>query len=219
MKRIFSITLCIALLLSVGGCKKQGATGLERKLTQKIVDAKSITGNLKGTVKTEISGMGTEEIEMDGNFSVDTKSGFPVFNLKGTMGVGSFLNLPLELSINEEEYTASLLGQSKTSPLKKDTAEQTKEAMKLISKHHASINRTVTESSYEGKPALEIIYDANMLNMVLSRTSLKDVKIENLMLYYVLTEENEPDMILINLKLSNGKISEINAALDITSIE
>lgn len=225
MKKILALALCACAVFCFSGCQKKAtAESMERKITQQLIDAKYIDSDVFGTIGVNMGNMGYRQLSVSGNVKTDTSSGFPKLNLDGTLGIEGLMSLPFKMYMDENKSTINLLGQTQETPINEDTKSKITNAINLASQNQADISRTVKETTYNDMKALEIDYDINQLNMLLSASGAqndpnKKTTVEQMKIYYLLNENNDIHSCVINASSITGTDkTEINLTIKFNSI-
>lgn len=219
MKKTASFIMCILMLLSLYGCRKQDpATKLERQLTGQILAADYLDADVNGSIKMPVENFGEHTFKLSGNMKIDASYGFPNTAVNGSFGLQDTITLPFAFYMTESNMTTSFLGQSSTKGIDDNTKNSIKNGLSTASSNHADLMRTVRESTYNDNRALEIHYDINQLNSLLKLTGNEDTEFEFLTLFYLLNDDDSLKGIVIQTIINGKQRMEINTGLTILSM-
>lgn len=219
MKRLLTLMLCAGLIFTIAGCKrKETVEAFEKRLTQQLIDAKYLSGEITGSSKMNMDSMGEQTLNINSTFQSDISSGFPKFKMDGTISLSNIMSLPLSLYVVENTWSITLLGQTQVHEITQDKQNQIKTVTEQLSANQASISRTVKETVRNEKKALEIHCDVNQINTLLKAAQNQNTSVEQLTLYYILNDNNEIEQIDVHIILTAGQRMDINLTIKPTSI-
>lgn len=226
MKKMLAIVLCVALAVVGVGCgKKESPEQMEKRLTQKFIDAKSADLTIKASINANLASAGVQTFTLDSAVKLDINGNFPKLSFDGSMGVENLMTMPIKAYMDENGMVTSMLGQNQQIPIPSDLKAQFSELNSQTSNANANLSKTVEETDYNGQQALKINYDLNQINTLVSAAASSQASkaapttISKMDIIYVLKSKDEIQSIVLDLTTASGaETSNMHIEIAINSI-